>query len=88
LAKHLQKNESIISKIKNTRVKKIVKGATKVSGHFFKLYLFIFENSQEKQSSLDCQYGFSNRLHYLQSLNAQNLMQIKIIFTCLMHSII
>ncbi len=54
-----------------------------MSGHFLKLYLFIFENSQEKHNSLDCQYVFWNRLHYLQSLNAQNLMQIKILFTCL-----
>jgi hypothetical protein len=37
---------------------KIVKGATQVIGHSLKLYLFVFEKSQEKENSLDCQYVF------------------------------
>jgi len=34
------------------------KGATQVNGHSLKLYLFVFEKSQEKHNSLDCQYAF------------------------------
>ncbi len=74
MAKHLRKNESTTSKIKKNKDEKIVKGATQVSGHFKKLYSFIFENPQEKHNSFDYKYIFWNRLHYLQSLNAQNLM--------------
>jgi len=33
----------------------IVKGATQVNGHFFKLHFCMFERSQNKHNNLDCQ---------------------------------
>jgi hypothetical protein len=50
--------DNIIQKCKN-----IVKGATQMSGHFFKLHFCMFERSQEKHNSLDCHNFFRNVLH-------------------------
>jgi hypothetical protein len=40
-----------------------VKGATQVSEHYLKLYFCMFEKSQGKHNSLDCQNGFWNIFH-------------------------
>jgi hypothetical protein len=43
--------------------KNIVKGATKVSGHFLKLHFCMFERSQMKHNNLDCHNCFWNIFH-------------------------
>ncbi len=53
-----------------------------MSEHFLKLYIYL---KNHKYNNLDCQYIFWNRLHYLQSFNAQNLIQIKSPFVCLQY---
>jgi hypothetical protein len=66
--------------------KVIIKGATQVSGHALKLYFCMFEKSQRKHNSLDCHNIFWHILHYLQTLDFQNLTQIKNVFTYSKHS--
>jgi hypothetical protein len=47
----------------------------------------MFEKSQGKHNNLDCRNIFWNIFHYLEeSLHAQNLTQIKHVFTCSKHS--
>ncbi len=41
----------------------IVKGATKVSGHFLKLHFCMFEKSQGKHNSLNCDNFLLNIFH-------------------------
>ncbi len=63
-----------------------IKGATQVSGYSLKQYFCMFERSQGKHNSLDCHKCFWNIFHWLQSLCAQSLTQIKNVFTCSKHS--
>jgi hypothetical protein len=53
-----------------------------MNGHSLKLHFCMFEKSQLKHNSLDCQKKFENIFHQLQSLRAQSLTQIKNVFAC------
>jgi len=57
--------------------KNTIKRATQVNGHSFKLHFCMFERSQLKHNSLDCDNFFWNISHSLQNLHVQSLTQIK-----------
>jgi hypothetical protein len=56
--------------------KNTIKRVIQVNGHSLKLHLCMFDKSQMKHNSLDCQNVFWNIFHQLQILHAKSLTQI------------